>query len=72
MDEDPKDVFGIVRDTGHVKIYSILDREKIPFYQVKAFMYIQRIHTYDFKLYHMVILKKPHETTLLPRHPPHS
>lgn len=35
-DETPKDVFGVDKHTGFVKIYSILDREKIPFYRVRA------------------------------------
>lgn len=58
VDKDPKNVFYVERETGHVKINSILDREEIPFYRVKAYMYIQRIHTYYFKLYHMGIFKK--------------
>lgn len=36
VDETPKGVFGVDQNTGFVKIYSILDREKIPFYRVRA------------------------------------
>lgn len=38
VDENPIGVFGVDRDTGLVKIYSILDREQIAFYHVRAFM----------------------------------
>lgn len=40
VDETPENVFGVDRKTGFVKIYSILDREKIAFYYVRALMCI--------------------------------
>ena len=36
VDEPPIGVFGVHPETGFVKIYSILDREKIAFYYVRA------------------------------------
>lgn len=36
VDQPPVGVFGVDHKTGFVKIYSILDREKIPFYHVRA------------------------------------
>uniref|UniRef100_A0A3Q3X8L9 Cadherin domain-containing protein n=1 Tax=Mola mola TaxID=94237 RepID=A0A3Q3X8L9_MOLML len=36
VDETPKNVFGVDRVTGFVKIYSILDREKIAFYYLQG------------------------------------
>ncbi|XP_068594074.1 desmoglein-2-like protein [Cebidichthys violaceus] len=36
VDQSPQGVFRIDENTGFVKIYSILDREKIPFYNLKG------------------------------------
>lgn len=36
VDEEPKNVFGIDSNTGFVRVYSVLDREKIARYQVKS------------------------------------
>nr|XP_046264008.1 desmoglein-2-like [Scatophagus argus] len=36
VDQPPEGVFQVNRDTGFVKIYSILDREKIPSYHLKG------------------------------------
>ncbi|XP_070700781.1 desmoglein-2-like protein [Pempheris klunzingeri] len=36
VDQPPRGVFQVDRDTGFVKIYSILDREKIPVYHLKG------------------------------------
>ncbi|KAL6104615.1 dsg1 [Pungitius sinensis] len=36
VDQPPIGTFGIDRQTGNVKIYSILDREKIPFYTLRG------------------------------------
>ncbi|XP_051274366.1 desmoglein-2 [Dicentrarchus labrax] len=36
VDQPPIGVFRVDRDTGYVKIYSILDREKIAFYHLKG------------------------------------
>lgn len=38
VDEDPVDVFGVDRNTGFVKLYSLLDREKVDFYRVRVFV----------------------------------
>lgn len=40
VDEPPIGVFEVIRNTGFIKINSILDREEIPFYNVKATLYI--------------------------------
>lgn len=48
VDEEPKNVFGIDHNTGFVRVYSILDREKIARYQVKAFSYIPFVNTIKF------------------------
>lgn len=48
VNEEPKNVFGVDPNTGYVRIYSILDREKIAFYQVKAFSYILFVNTIRF------------------------
>lgn len=36
VDQPPVGVFGVDRNTGYVKIFSILDREETPFFHVKA------------------------------------
>lgn len=36
VDEEPKNVFGIDQNTGFVRVYSILDREKIARYQLQG------------------------------------
>lgn len=38
VDQSPRGIFSVIRDTGLVKIHSILDREEIPSYNVRAFM----------------------------------
>lgn len=48
VDQDPKNVFGIDTNTGYVRVYSILDREKIAYYQVKAFSHILFVNTITF------------------------
>lgn len=39
VDQPPVGVFEVDRNTGFIKINSILDREEIPFYNVKASLY---------------------------------
>lgn len=48
VDEEPKNVFGIDHNTGYVRVYSILDREKVARYQVQAFFYILFFNTIKF------------------------
>ena len=36
VDQPPTGVFGVNHQNGYVKIFSILDREEIPFYHVRA------------------------------------
>lgn len=55
-DEPPIGRFGVDKDTGKVKVYSILDREEIAFYRVRAHTYILfcriwGIYKHVFKLY---------------------
>lgn len=45
MDEEPKNVFGVDQHTGYVRVYSILDRERIAYYQVKTFSHVLCVNT---------------------------